>query len=83
MNAETINNEMFLESMLSSSLSRVQPDPNFVQRLHDTLTQPAQLQIEKVKRRVSLLVVSSGLFVGALAVWIIRVSLRKKRNQQS
>ncbi len=51
MTDEPTNNDVFLESMLTSSLSRVQPDPNFVQRLHDTLTHPAQLQIEKVKKK--------------------------------
>ncbi len=80
MTDEPTNNDVFLESMLTSSLSRVQPDPNFVQRLHDTLTHPAQLQIEKVKRRVSILLVGSGLFVGALAVWILRISINKRKS---
>jgi hypothetical protein len=61
-----------LERQLDVSLNPVQPDPQFVQRLQVRLSTPATVVLENPTRTGAFLIVASGLFVGALLVWLIQ-----------
>lgn len=61
-----------LERQLALSLNPVQPDPQFVQRLQIKLTTPATVVLENPTRIWAFLIVTAGLFVSALLVWLIQ-----------
>jgi len=61
-----------LEQRLSVSLNPVQPDPQFVQRLQVRLATPATVVLENPTRTWAFLIVTIGLFISALLVWLIQ-----------
>jgi hypothetical protein len=64
-----------LEEDLVRSLRRVQPNPEFVNRLHTNLVTPATMVMERkpsLANSLAIFLVGMGLAVGLLLVWIIR-----------
>jgi hypothetical protein len=64
-----------LEEELGRSLRRVQPNPEFVNRLHSNLVTPATMVLEKQRSpayNLAVFMVGLGLAVGLLLVWIVR-----------
>ncbi|MEN4040997.1 MAG: hypothetical protein ROW52_10445 [Anaerolineaceae bacterium] len=61
-----------LERQLALSLNPVQPDPRFVQRLQVRLSTPATVVLENQTRSWAWLIVTAGLFVSALLVWLLQ-----------
>jgi len=64
--------DSLFEAELESSLSTVQPDPEFVTRLRRRLSQNEQVVLEPRSYATALLLIALGLFTGALLVWILR-----------
>ena len=64
-----------LEEDLERSLRRVQPNPEFVNRLHTHLVTPTTMVMEKRRSPVyslGVFLVGMGLLVGLFLIWIIR-----------
>jgi hypothetical protein len=64
-----------LEEELGRSLRRVQPNPEFINRLHTNLVTPAAMVLERRRSPVynlAVFMVGMGLAVGLLLIWIIR-----------
>ena len=64
--------DSLFEAELESSLSTVQPDPEFVTRLRRRLSQNEQVVLEPRSSATAFLLIALGLFTGALLVWILR-----------
>jgi len=68
--ADSVEN---LEKQLKLSLQQVQPDRDFVDHLHNRLTTPRSLTVERRKNAgFSLLLVGFSLFSGLLLIWLMR-----------
>lgn len=78
MTTGTMDNEMHLESKLAAVLNQIQPDPGFVKKAYEKITDPTYLRVEKVRSSVGIITVGLGLFVGALIIWLVK-SLGKKK----
>jgi hypothetical protein len=61
-----------LERQLELSLRTVKPDPQFVQRLQIRLSTPATVVFENPSRSGAFLIITLGLFAGALLVWLVQ-----------
>jgi hypothetical protein len=61
-----------LERQLGVILNPVQPDPQFVERLQVRLATPATVVMEDPVRSSAFLIITAGLFVGALLVWFLQ-----------
>lgn len=62
-----------LEQQLKLSLRRVDPNPKFVDHLHDRLTTPSQFIIEhRHSIGIELALVAISLFAGILLIWLLR-----------
>ena len=62
-----------LENQLKRSLRRVEPREEFVDHLHDRLTTPPAMTVERrTNTAVGLLVVAFSLLSGAFVVWLMR-----------
>jgi hypothetical protein len=64
-----------LEQDLERSLRPVQPNPEFVNRLHDRLVTPAGMVVESRRSpaySLGAFLVGIGLAVGLFLVWVIR-----------
>lgn len=61
-----------LEDNLSSHLKPVHPDPNFTKTLENRLLILNSTGLETNNKGLLWIIVSLGLFTGALIVWLIR-----------
>ena len=62
-----------LEDQLKRSLRRVEPREEFVDHLHDRLTTPPPMMVERrTHTAIGLLVVAFSLLSGVLVVWLMR-----------
>lgn len=61
-----------LEQQLQISLRRVDPDPRFVSVVQRRLTAIPSVTVERRSYLRAFLVVSLGLFSGALLFWVLR-----------
>jgi hypothetical protein len=61
-----------LERQLQIILNPVQPDPQFVERLQVRLATPATVVLEDPARSSAFLIITVGLFMGALLVWFLQ-----------
>lgn len=61
-----------LEQQLTQGLQPIQPRPEFIFQLQNKLIRPKVIQIEEQNYGLALIAVSLGLFLGALALWILR-----------
>jgi hypothetical protein len=61
-----------LESILSTSLRPVDPNPQFVDRLSDRFKQPPATMLEQKSFLGAYLIMASGLFLGALVLWLFQ-----------
>jgi hypothetical protein len=65
--------EMNLENQLKLSLRPVKPSPEFVGHLHNRLTTPAEMTIERRENAaLGLLLVAFSLMSGVLLVMLLR-----------
>lgn len=63
-----------IEQQLKQSLTRVQPDQEFVNHLHSRLQHPSQLSIEKRQSLgLGLLLITASLFSGIVFVFLMRL----------
>jgi hypothetical protein len=62
-----------IERTLESSLSRVQPRQEFVEKLQNRLTTPAAVMLEQPSGTpgLVLVIVAGGMFIGALLIWVL------------
>ncbi len=75
---KNFNLEDDLEKFLFSSLSPVEPDTKFVSRLKDRFERQPTTVLEHQTFWGVYLIVATGLFVGALSLWIaLRISGRR------
>mgnify|MGYP007094539447 CR=1 FL=1 len=70
MNQENIN--LSMENSLLFNLKPVQPDPEFIKKLRMRLIGSKNIYIEKQNYQLSFILLSVGLFIGALLVWLFR-----------
>jgi len=63
---------LLMENSLVSHLKPVQPNPDFVKNLRNRLMGPKNIYIEDRNHGLAFILISLGLFVGALVVWIFR-----------
>ncbi len=62
-----------LENQLKRSLRRVEPNPDFVGHLHNRLTTPVEMTIERRQNAgFFLLLLAFSLMSGVLLVWLLR-----------
>jgi hypothetical protein len=62
-----------LENQLKQSLRPVKPNQEFVDHLHDRLTTPVSMSVERQDTAaISLLLVAFSLLSGAFLVWVMR-----------
>lgn len=60
-----------LEGQLSSILSPVKPNPEFVSKLKHRLTTQPAIVVERRSEATIFVLASLGLFVGAVLVWLL------------
>lgn len=65
-----LNSYLSMESNLVSHLRPVQPNPDFVSKLGDRLLGSKEMFIEDRNNALAFILISVGLFVGALIAWI-------------
>jgi hypothetical protein len=68
-----------LEFALISSLNLVDPDPEFVSRLKLRIQKPPSTVLEARIFWEIYVIAASGLFLGALIIWVIQHFTRKIR----
>jgi hypothetical protein len=61
-----------LENQLKFSLRPVQPNPEFVNRLHNRLTSPPSMTVEREQTALGLLVIAISLLTGVLLIFTLR-----------
>jgi uncharacterized Tic20 family protein len=66
------NSFLLMENSLVSYLKPVQPNPDFINNLRNRLTRRKNIYIEERKHSFALMLISLGLFIGALIVWLLR-----------
>ena len=64
------NPYLLMENSLVSYLRPVQPSPEFVSKLGDRLLGSKNIYIEDRNHAVAFMLISLGLFFGALIVWL-------------
>jgi len=70
-----------LEKNLSQVLQPVKPDSEFINTLKTKLVQIPTIMVETTKKGSKILLVSLGVFVGVVIVWLLGNPKRKKRNR--
>ena len=65
--------EWELENQLFRTLNPVNPDPLFVNRLEERLKTRSVIVLERESLLGAYLVIASGLFGGALLLWLLHV----------
>jgi len=70
-----------LEKNLSQVLQPVKPDIEFINTLKTKLVQIPTIMVESTKKGSKILLVSLGVFVGIIIVWLLGNPKRKKRNR--
>ena len=61
-----------MENSLVSNLIPVQPNPDFIQNLGKRLLGSSNIYIEDRNHSLAFVLISLGLFIGALIVWLFR-----------
>jgi len=61
--------ETALEQQLQSSFRPVQPNPEFVSRLHSRLTRPSRTVLERQSSGAILLIITAGLVSLSVLLW--------------
>ena len=61
-----------MENSLISNLKPVQPDPDFINNLRSKLLKKQSIYIEKTNHVLAFILMSIGLFMGALILWFNR-----------
>ena len=75
------NKSMFnLENKLSTMLKPVRPDPAFVNGLKTKLVKTPAVLMEKSRKRIGIMILSTGLLAGALAVWVISILTKFRKG---
>ncbi len=65
--------EASLENQLKRSLRRIEPDPEFVGHLHNRLTTPTEMTIERRQNTAfGLLLLAISLLSGIFVIWLLR-----------
>ncbi len=64
--------DRLFEAELETSFDTVQPDREFITRLHRRLADKEQVVLEPRSPATAFVLVALGLFTGALLVWILR-----------
>mgnify|MGYP000079576482 CR=1 FL=1 len=62
---------LILEQKLQNSLYKVKPNPAFIDQLGRRLTTPAGVVIEQPRRTTGFLIISLGLLIGLILVWLL------------
>lgn len=65
----------FFEKKLATTLHPVNPNPEFIERLKNSLGKTPAVIVEKNTNHLIYLIVGAGLFSGALLMWFLN---RKK-----
>jgi hypothetical protein len=73
------NLHLSMENNLVSHLRPVQPNPDFILKLGDRLLGSKDMFIEDRNHALGFMLISVGLFVGALIVWLFHKN--RKLNQ--
>jgi hypothetical protein len=67
------NAEDNLENQLKLSLKRIQPNPEFVGHLHNRLTTPVAMTIERRQNAaLGLFLIAFSLLSGVFLIWLLR-----------
>jgi hypothetical protein len=66
------NSYLIMENSLLSNLRPVQPNPDFIQNLGKRLLGSNNISIESRNNGIAFVLISLGLFLGALLVWLFR-----------
>jgi hypothetical protein len=66
------NSYLIMENSLLSNLRPVQPNPDFIQNLGKRLLGSNNISIEGQNNSIALVLISLGLFLGVLLVWLFR-----------
>ncbi len=66
------NSYLVMENSLVSHLRPVQPNPDFIINLGKRLIRSNNIHIEDRTHGLAFVLISLGLFVGALLVWLFR-----------
>lgn len=61
-----------LEKQLKVSLRPVQPNPEFIDHLHNRLTSSPAMTLERQNTVLSLLLVAFSLLSGIILIWVMR-----------
>lgn len=69
MKDETIS---VLENNLTKNLQPVLPNPDFIKNLGNRLVRKKSIQIENPTYGLAYLLISFGLFIGALLIWLFK-----------
>lgn len=72
MNPQNLDMLDNFEQELENSLAPINPNPEFVYRLRRRLLSEPTIILEQQKNTIMFLVVSLGLFIGALLIWAMR-----------
>jgi hypothetical protein len=63
---------LIMENSLLSNLRPVQPNPDFIQNLGKRLSGSNNISIESRNNGIAFVLISLGLFLGVLLVWLFR-----------
>jgi hypothetical protein len=63
---------LLMENSLFNNLKPVTPDPQFIQKLGSRLLGTKNMRIEDPNRSMAFVIMSLGLFLGVLLVWLFR-----------
>jgi hypothetical protein len=66
------NNLDFFEIELYQKLKPINPNQEFINNLEERLMRKKTIYIEKRNRGLAFAIVGSGLFFGALFIWLMR-----------
>ncbi len=80
MSLENVILDLHLEQELTSALNQINPDPEFVNRLHRKITQVGQFRAATIRNGAVLAVLGIALFIGALIIWIAKTISGKSRE---
>lgn len=66
------NSYLIMENSLVSNLRPVQPNPDFIQNLGKRLLGSNHIYLEARNHSFAFVLISLGLFLGALLIWLFR-----------
>jgi hypothetical protein len=61
-----------LEQHLTSVMVPVQPDTDYIQKIRHGLANVPAISIEQRSRMTLILLITTGLFLGAMFLWLLR-----------